>query len=472
MPDETARLPQDPAAERAVLAAVLVDNRQLDAVREILRPRDFQDGRHQRIFEVFCLFDDAPEKRKIDLLTVRAELERSGKLGSAGGGAYLGELLDGVPRSSNASEYARVVRERSLSRELHHFGSRLASDALRNLPKEILEAAEQDLFAIAERSFTSGPERITGELKRLADESSENREGFAGIRTGFQKLDDLTGGLRKSDLILVGARPGEGKTSLALNIALAAGHAGKRVLFFSLEMPLRQIAARLLFSQARVDARQLSRPGMLNETDRRRIRNTLPLLTEMQIYVDDSNVTPVEIRSKARQFSRDDGGLDLVVVDYLQLMRGAEPGSRRFENRNLEIAEISRSLKLLAKELDVPVLALSQLSRAPEQRTGASTAPRLSDLRESGALEQDADIVIFIHREWKKNDAESDGGPGGVSTPPTRRLIVAKNRNGPTGSVELAWLDKYTRFEDMGDAEAGRVSQFADYPDAGEETGF
>ena len=463
VPDENTGLPQDPAAERAVLAAVLVDRRQLDAVREILKPQDFLDARHQRIFEAFCLLDDALEARKIDLLTVRAELERSGKLASAGGGAYLSELFDGVARSSNATDYARLVRERSLSRALHHFGSRLASDAIRNSPHEILEEAEKGLFAIAEGSFTSGPVPLDEDLKRLGRESSQNREGFSGIRTGFQRLDDLTGGLKKSDLIIVGARPGEGKTSLALNIALAAGHKGKRVLVFSLEMPRRQIAARLLFSQARVNVRQLSRPGMLSESDRRLIQKTLPIVSKMPIYVDDSNVTPIELRSKARQLSRDPG-LDLIIVDYLQLMRGAEPGSRRFENRNLEIAEISRSLKLLAKELKVPILALSQLSRAPEQRTGASTAPRLSDLRESGALEQDADIVIFIHRRWeKKKDDEIDAGSGGVRTPPVRWVIVAKNRNGPVGNVKLAWLDKYTRFEDLADEDAGR--EFAAYPD-------
>lgn len=450
-----------------MLAAVLVDRRQLDAVRELLKSHDFMDVRNQRIFEVFCALDDAPDGRKIDLLTVRAELEQSGKLAAAGGGAYLTELFDGVARSSNAADYARLVRERSLSRALHHFGSRVASEAIRGAPEEILAAAEKDLFSIAEGSYASGPARLTEELGRLAEESSRKREGFSGIRTGFQDLDELVGGLRESDLILIGARPGEGKTSLALNIALAAGHAGRKVLVFSLEMPRRQIAARLLFSQAQVDARQLSRPGMLNERDRRLIQNTLPVVARMPIYVDDSNVTPVELRSKARQLSREDG-LDLIVVDYLQLMRGADPGTRRFENRNLEIAEISRSLKLLAKELKVPVLALSQLSRAPEQRTGSWTAPRLSDLRESGALEQDADIVIFIHRERprKEGDASDDGA---VSSPPVRRVIVAKNRNGPIGSIRLAWLDRYTRFQNLADEEAGRDSN---YPVSAEDLGF
>ena len=465
MPDEGVRLPQDLTAERAVLAAVLVDRSQLDSVRELLNTTDFLDVRHQRIFDAFCALDDGPELRKIDLLTVRSELERTGKLDAAGGAGYLSELLDGVARSSNAADYAKLVRERSLSRQLHHFGSRIASDAIRSSPQELLAAAEQDLFAIAEGTFESGPVRLTEDLALLAEESARQREGFSGIRTGFQKLDNLMGGLRKSDLILVGARPGEGKTSLALNIALAAGRAGKRVLIFSLEMPRRQIATRLLFSQAEVDARQLSRPGLLSERDRKLIQNTLPTVASMPIYVDDSNVTPVELRSKARQLSREHG-LDLIVIDYLQLMRGSEPGSRRFENRNLEIAEISRSFKLLAKELDVPILALSQLSRAPEQRTGVLAAPRLSDLRESGALEQDADIVVFIHREWKKKDeAEANQTP----SPPVRRVIVAKNRNGPVGVVTLAWLDRYTKFQNIDDEEAGRDS---DYPDPDEETGW
>ena len=471
MPDETGRLPHDPAAERAVLAAVLVDRRQLDGVREILKAKDFLDVRHQRIFEAFCALDDAPEQRDIDLITVRAELEQAGRLAAAGGGAYLSELFDGVARSSNAAGYARLVRECSLSRQLHRFGSRLASDAIRNAPGEILASAEKDLFAIAEGSFATGPVRITEELGRIAEESGERREGFAGIRTGLQDLDELMGGLRKSDLVLVGARPGEGKTSLALNIALAAGHARKSVLIFSLEMPLRQIAIRLLFSQAMVDARQLSRPGMLSEKDRNLVRNTLPVLARMPLHVDDSDVTPVELRTKARQLHREQG-LDLIVVDYLQLMRGGEPGGRRFENRNLEIAEISRSLKLLAKELDVPVLALSQLSRAPEQRSGDFTAPRLSDLRESGALEQDADIVLLIHRERQKKVLEAAGGAPPERVPPVRRIIVAKNRNGPTGSVRLAWLDRYTRFETLADEAAARDAEIPGYPDPGEDLGF
>ena len=468
MPEDEGRLPHDPAAERAVLAAVLVDRGQLDGVREVLKPKDFLDVRHQRIFETLCALDDAPDGRKIDLVTVRAQLERSGQLAAAGGGAYLSELFDGVAVSSNAADYARLVHDRSLGRQLKRFGSRVAHEAAHGAPEEIIASAEKDLFAIAEGSFASGPVRITEEIDRIVAESDQPRKDYSGIRTDLHDLDELMGGLRKSDLVLVGARPGEGKTSLALNIALAAGRARKVVLIFSLEMPLRQIAIRLLFSQARVDARQLSRPGMLSDRDRKLLRNALPVLADMPLHVDDSNVTPVELRSKARQLRREHG-LDLIVVDYLQLMRGAEPGTRRFENRNLEIAEISRSLKALAKELDVPVLALSQLSRAPEKRDFPQ--PQLSDLRESGALEQDADIVLLIHRERRKQGGKPEEGAVADREPPVRRIVVAKNRNGPTGSVKLAWLDRYTRFETLADEAAAREPEMG-YPEAAEELGF
>lgn len=467
---ETVRLPHDSGAERAVLGSVLLDSLQLDGIREVLRPADFLDRRHRTIFEACCALDDTEGERGIDLVTLRAELERSGKLAAIGGGAYLGELLDGVARSSNAVEYARVVREHSLSRQLHRLGRRMASGALRASPREILSEAEKDLFSIAENTFESAPARLGEELRRIEEEARRFRTGFKGIRTGFQDLDDVIGGLCKSDLILVGARPSAGKTSLALNIALAAGSARKSVLIFSLEMPMRQIAVRLLFSHARVDARQLSRPGMFSEMERKRLANAVPMLAKMPLFVDDSNVTPVELRSKARQQKRDSAGLDLIVVDYLQLMRGAAPGRRRFENRTLEVAEISRSLKLLAKELDVPVLALSQLRRPDRRR--AHTRPELADLRESGALEQDADIVLLIHREQRRQK-QTEGGPEneGEEESPTRVILVAKNRNGPTGQVRLAWLNKYTRFATLEDrAEATGANSLDDYAGPAAET--
>ena len=451
-PEQPLRLPHDSGAERAVLGSILLDPLQLDGIREVLRATDFLDRRHQAIFEACCTLDEAGGDRRIDLVTVRAELERTDKLTAIGGSAFLGDLFDGVARSSNAVEYARVVRQHALSRELHRLGKRVASEALRAEPREVLAEAEKDLFDIAGHTFASGPARLGEELRRIEDEARRPREGFAGIRTDFQDLDNLMGGLRKSDLILVGARPGAGKTSLALNIALAAGRAGKTVLIFSLEMPMRQIAVRLLFSQARVDARQLSRPGMFSEMDRKRLGNAVPILAKMPLFVDDSPVTPVEIRSKARQQSRDAAGLDLIVVDYLQLMRGAPAATRRFENRTLEVADISRSLKLLAKELDVPVLALSQLRR-PDQRR-ALARPELSDLRESGALEQDADIVLLIHHKRRKRTARGDeSGNLADEGPPTRVIHVAKNRNGPTGEVTLAWLDRFTRFETLENVE-------------------
>ncbi len=479
MAEADGQLPHDPGAERAVLAAVLVDDRQLDTVRELVAAKDFLDARHQRIFQAFCALDDAGERRRIDLVTVRAQLEREGQLAAAGGAAYLGELIGGVARSSNAEDYARVVRDHSLSRQLHRLGSQLAGEAVRDPPKQVMAAAEKHLFEITEGSFGSGPVRITEEVRRIAAESEQKREDFAGIPTGFEKLDKLIGGLRKSDLILLGARPGEGKTSLALNIALAAAGpvSRKSVLIFSLEMPLRQIAIRLLFSHAWVNSQMFSGREMLGERDRKLLRRSLPVLQDMRIHVDDSNVTPVELRSKARQLLREEG-LDLIMVDYLQLMRGAEAGERRFENRNIEIAEISRSLKSLGKELKVPVLALSQLSRAPDKREFSQ--PQLSDLRESGALEQDADIVLFIHRDGRRRSADSGGeaarrprpsrsaGPadftGQDEESPVRRIIVAKNRNGPTGFARLAWIPQYTRFETMVDESGRDEDEESEYP--------
>ena len=443
MPEEAARLPYDHAAERAVLGAVLLDRRQLDAVRQVVAAADFYDSRHRRVFEAVCSLDD--DQEPIDLVTLRARLDRDGSLEAAGGVGFLAELFDGLALSTNAAEYAGIVGGHALARKLHRYGSRITQEVGKQEPRTLLEEAEKSLFAIAEGFQTGAPVPIGEAAAPIAEEAQKQRDTFPGIRTGLPVLDDLMGGLRPSDLILLGARPGEGKTSLALNISLAAALHGHQVLVFSLEMPVRQIAIRLLFSHAQVDARPLSQPGMLSAEDRRKIRNANEVFRALPIRVDDSTVTPVELRSKARQLRRDPG-LDLIVVDYLQLMHAGQSGDRRFENRNLEIAEISRSLKLLAKELDVPVLALSQLSRAPEQRD--ATAPRLSDLRESGALEQDADIVLFIHRERRPAPRDSGGGDGPPMEPgpPVRRVMVAKNRNGPTGVVRLAWLDRFTRF--------------------------
>lgn len=449
MPDQTAPLPHDRAAELAVLGAVLLDPRQLDSVRQVLAPTDFYDARHRWIFDAVCSLDT--DNEPVDVVTLRSRLDRDGRLETVGGPAFLAELFDGLALSTNAGDYARLVRGHSLARRLHRYGSRIAADAPRREPAALLEDAERTLFSIAEGLQTNAPVPVGETTDALAQEAQEYREALPGIETGLPELDRLMGGLRPSDLVLLGARPGEGKTSLALNVTLDAALRGARVLVFSLEMSLRQIGIRLLFSHARVDARPLAERGIYSADDRKKIRNANESLRRLPIRVDDSPVTPVELRSKARQLRRDPG-LDLIVVDYLQLMRAGDDGRRRFENRNLEIADISRSLKLLAKELDVPVLALSQLSRAPEQRDAA--APRLSDLRESGSLEQDADIVLFLHRERRPAPRANENGAPAEPGPPTRRVTVAKNRNGPTGSIQLAWLDRFTRFASIAELDS------------------
>ncbi len=461
-----------PAAERAVLAAVLVDPRQLDSVLQRLRSNgaDFLDERNRRVFRAICALDADGPGTAIDLVTVGAHLEQTGQLEAIGGEPYLVDITAGVPISSNAAGYAEVVREHAIRRRLLHFAAKVGEEARKRPPAAVLETAETELFAIAEGSHASPPVTIAEEVRALEQAAGEERREMGGISTGFRELDEITGGLRKSDLVLVGARPGEGKTSLALNMALSAGLAGRRVLIFSLEMPLRQIAVRLLFSEAQVDAKQLQQRGRMRDDDVHKVRAAARRVRNMKVFVDDSNVTPVELRSKSRQLGREEGGLDLIVVDYLQLMSGAEPGTRRFENRTLEIASISRALKLLARELDTPVLALSQLNRAKDQ-AGQFAPPQLSHLRESGALEQDADVVLLLHRPAGRRagrpedeSADADSASGEAPGPPTRQVIVAKNRNGPTGVVELAWLDKFTLFApiDRRDADSGpdRVDPF------------
>ncbi len=474
------QLPHDEAAERAVLASVLVDAAQLDAVRRILDADDFFDKRHGQIFRAICQLDDKADGA-IDVVTLSAHL-RGDALQAVGGHAFLADLFEGTARSTNAAGYARVVKERALSRSLYRLSQRLEKESLEEIPISVLEDTQRELLTLAGASLEGAPVPIGEVVSQVFEEAKGERSAFPGIRTHLHDLDALMGGLRKSDLILVGARPGEGKTSLALNIALAAAGDGSTVLFFSLEMPLRQIVTRLLFSRARVDAGPLQRPGRMSDGDIQRLRDALPHVTRMKIHVDDSNVTVVDIRARARQMKREQQGVDLVIVDYLQLMQATRAGERRFDNRALEIGEISRSLKLLAKDLDVPVLALSQLNRAPEQRDFAR--PQLADLRESGSLEQDADIVLLIHnphrpRRASKAAPEEHAEPA----PPTRRIIVAKNRNGRTGEVELAWLGQFTLFDNIeaaGDdfgpddfpSDPGANGSDPGYPGFGEDTGF
>ncbi len=431
-------LPHSDEAERSVLGAVLLDNQQLHRVQELLRPDFFYVPRHRKIF--VGLLSLADSGAALDLVTLRAELEKSGDLESCGGPAYLASLVDGVPRSGNVEHYARIVRETAVRRELARSAHQILEASLRSPAPtdEILDEAEKAIFRVAEDRLRSGflPIKTVAEKSfALIDELTKKRELVTGIPSGFLYLDELTAGLQPSDLVILAARPSMGKTTLALNIAAhAALRCGKTVGVFSLEMSHQQLFFRLLCSEARVDAHRL-RTGRVDSDEWQRIIATYGELSASPIYIDDTaGAAIMEMRAKARRLKLE-RGLDLLVVDYLQLMSGRG----RYESRQQEISDISRSLKEIAKELSIPVLALSQLSRAPEQRSG-DRRPQLSDLRESGAIEQDADVVLFLFREeiYKKNDPELRG---------KAELIIGKQRNGPTDTVDLVFIREFTRFE-------------------------
>jgi replicative DNA helicase len=431
-------LPHSDEAERSVLGAVLLDNQQLHRVQELLRPDFFYVPRHRKIFR--GLLSLADSGAALDLVTLRAELEKSGDLESCGGPAYLSSLLDGVPRSGNVEHYARIVREAAVRRELARSAHQILESSLRSpaATDEILDEAEKAIFRVAEDRLRSGflSIKIVAEKSfALIDELTKKRELITGIPSGFLYLDELTAGLQPSDLVILAARPSMGKTTLALNIAAhAALRCGKTVGIFSLEMSHQQLFFRMLCSEARVDAHRL-RTGRVDSDEWQRIIETYGELSASPIHIDDTAGAGImEMRAKARRLKLE-RGLDLLVVDYLQLMSGRG----QYESRQQEISDISRSLKEIAKEMSIPVLALSQLSRAPEQRTG-DRRPQLSDLRESGAIEQDADVVLFLFREeiYKKNDPDLRG---------KAELIIGKQRNGPTDTVDLVFIREFTRFE-------------------------
>jgi len=407
------------------------------SVQILLNHMAFYSPRHQKIFRAFEQLSELSVA--MDVVTLRQELERVGCLEAIGGPAYLAELLDGVPRSANVGHYAKIVREKAIMRELIGCSQGILENALRGAASadEILDEAEKAIFRVAEQRMRSGfiPLSITAEesLKAI-EELTKNRQMITGVPTGFPELDEKTAGLQPGELIIVAARPAMGKTSLALNIASHASlmH-GKTVGIFSLEMSHQQLFFRLLCGEGQVNAHHL-RTGRIGGEEWQRIIKVYGKLSQAPVYIDDTpGVGVLEMRAKSRRLKREKG-LDLLIVDYLQLMRGGA----RSENRQQEISEISRSLKELAKELHVPLVALSQLSRAPEQRTG-DKRPQLSDLRESGAIEQDADVVLFLFREevYQKDDPDLRG---------KAELILGKQRNGPTGVVALNFIRDYTRF--------------------------
>ena len=428
------QLPQSLEAEQAVIGAMLIDPACVAEVIELLRPEDFYAEEHQRIFEtIYSMFNSA---RKIDPVTVLDQLKAQGYYDDAGGRAYLMQLMEVTPTSANVKEYAAIVRDKSMLRAIATAAGEIQTMAFSGAGSaaEIAELAEQKIYAVRQGREIKGLAPIKSiimDLYAQLDERSRSDSDIPGLTTGFRDLDVALTGLNKSDLILVAARPGMGKTAFALNIALNAAKAsGKAVAVFQLEMSKDQLAARFLASEALLDSQKL-KTGNLNQDDWIKIARATSVLAKTHLFVDDNPaITVAEIKAKCRRLG---DSLGLIVIDYIQLM---QTGGRRSENRVQEVAEISRGLKIMAKELNVPVVCLSQLSRAAEQR--ADKRPMLSDLRESGAIEQDADIVMFIYRD-DYYVAESDEKN-------VAEIILAKNRHGATGTVELQWIGQYTTF--------------------------
>ena len=431
--------PQSLEAEQSILGAILIDRDAVVEVAEFLRPQDFY---RQANGEIFAAVLELFERREpIDIVTVAETLERSEKLEGVGGRAYLSSLSSSTPTAVHAVQYARIVERKAVLRNLIGAAGRIAGIGYED-PAEIQEAidrAEAELFAVSQKRIDSGFHKLDSLLHEAYDRLDylhAHRGEISGVRTGFTDLDSLTTGLQKSDLVILAARPSVGKTSLALNIAEhAAVKEKKSVGVFSLEMSKEQLVLRLLSSVANIDSQRL-RSGFLEEMDFARIAPAMNALSEAPLYIDDTpSISTMELRTKARRLQAE-AGLDLVIVDYLQLMQATT--TNRDANRVQEVSEISRGLKALARELSVPVLALSQLSRQPEMRN--ENEPRLSDLRESGAIEQDADLVMFLYREKDK------GGDDGESDGEVIHLKLAKHRNGPTGGVELWFKKSQTRF--------------------------
>jgi replicative DNA helicase len=431
-------LPQSREAERAILGAILLDSHALNSAVEHLRPEDFFLDQHRRIFERMIGLSEA--QHAIDLVTLSEELSRRGELEAAGGIGYLAQLSDGVARVTNIEHYARIVKDKSVLRSLIYASVNIQQRALdaESDADTILDEAEAGIFRLAEdrahTGFVGIKQLVRENFERLERIFSEGRH-ITGLATQYSQLDNEMAGLQNSELIIVAARPSMGKTSLALNIAEnVALNQGLPVAVFSLEMQKEALLLRLLASQARVNAHHF-RTGRLGKEEWAKISSALSRVADAPLWIDDSaSCTVLEMAAKLRRLKREHN-LAFVVVDYLRLV--ASRG--RFSNRNEEVSSISRALKGLAKELRVPVMVLSQLTRAPEKE---DRKPQLADLRESGAIEQDADVVLFIHRPniYKKDQPEEERAK--------TELIIAKQRNGPTGILKFVFLEKHTRFEE------------------------
>jgi replicative DNA helicase len=431
-------LPQNVEAERSILGAILLDNAVCNQAIELLRRDDFFLDSHRRIYDKMVLLSERGQP--IDFIMLQDELRKAAEFEQVGGATYIASLIDGVPRTDTIEHYAKIVKSKSRLRKLITAANQIVVFAFdeEEEPEVILDRAEQMIFQIAEDSIRQGFQYIGDVAQRRLEQIEQlagRSEMVTGVPTGFTDFDQMTSGLQRQDLIVIGARPSAGKTALALCMAQYAAKNGSTCGIFSLEMSAEQLVSRLLCSEARVDAHRL-RTGYLNREEWARLADALRRLCDTKIFIDDTpGISVLEMRAKCRRLKAEHG-LDMLVIDYLQLAAGR---AGRFESRQQEVSQISRDLKGLAKELDIPVVALSQLSRKPDERS--DHRPQLSDLRESGGVEQDSDVVAFIYRDEMYEPSDENRG--------LAELIIAKQRNGPTGTVQLAFLKEFTRFENM-----------------------
>jgi len=434
--------PHSIQAEQAVLGGLMLDNEAWDKIADKVSEEDFYRREHKLIFSAIKLL--AQQEQPFDVITLSERLEKTGELEGAVSLGYLATLASNTPSAANIVAYTRIVHEKSVLRQLAHVGTEIAASAYESdgkEPEQLLEFAEQQVFQIAEQGNRG--KAGFAPIKSLLSDAVERIEllfqgdgGLTGVTTGYRDLDEMTSGLQPSDLIIIAGRPSMGKTSFAMNLAeTVAIREKKPVAVFSMEMPGVQLAMRMMSSLGRIDQSKV-RTGKLEDDQWPRLTSAVNLLAEAPMFIDDTPaLTPIELRARARRLTREHGQLGLIVIDYLQLMQSPSSG----ENRTAEISEISRSLKGLAKELNVPVIALSQLNRNLEQRP--NKRPVMSDLRESGSIEQDADVIMFIYRNEVYNEDSPDKGKA--------EIIIGKQRNGPIGHVTLTFLGQYTRFENF-----------------------
>lgn len=435
--------PQAIEAEQSILGSMMLDNRVIDEISSELEARDFYRNDHQLIYNEIVRLDERGEAA--DVVTVSEALTHLGEIDQVGGLAYLGSLAKNTPNTGNAKSYAKIVRERAILRRLIESANDIAKRAYQpdgRTPEEVLDFAESIIFEIAKNNnqAKAGFRRIDSLLTEAVDKIEElfnTKQTVTGVPTGFVDLDKKTSGLQGGDLVIVAGRPSMGKTSFSMNLVeYAAINQNLPVAVFSMEMPGTQLAARLLASLSRVNSGKL-RTGQLETEDWPKLTSAVGILQDKFIYIDDTPaLSPLEVRTRARRLAAEhEHGLGMIMIDYLQLMRGNDTGGG--ENRTLEISNITRALKGLAKELDCPIIVLSQLNRSLEQRP--NKRPVMSDLRESGAIEQDADVIMFIYRhEVYEPETDQKG---------LAEIIIGKQRNGPIGTVRLAWLGEFTRFE-------------------------